>query len=96
MLEKALDICETWRRFPKKSRLPLGEVFGSPTVEVHGMPNIYYPDGSTSWTPETMLFWWLPGDIVNALETWHWFDGVRGDERFASTLSRAKSIKEPD
>ncbi len=96
MLEKSLDICETWRRFPRKSRLPLGDTFGFPTVEIHGMTNIYYPDGSTSWAPETMLFWWLPGDIVNALETWHWFDGVRGDERFASALARAKSIKEPE
>lgn len=101
MLEKAFARYERWIKIPEGTWLEVGNeaVFGKATVnkmDQKYMVNIRFEDGKTVWTPYLWLFWQKPGDILDAMTRWPFFDKVRSDERFLSFLKLAEMMAEAE
>ncbi len=100
LLEKTFPLYERWLKIPEGALMDVGceDVFGGAKISKFNhetnMVHIYFKDGKKVWTPYLWLFWQLRGDILAAMNQWHWFDHVKEDERYKRLYERAKILAE--
>lgn len=98
-LERAFALYERWIQIPDGTLLGFGksDLFDGAKINKCDSANyveIHMPDGSKTWCPYMWLFWQLPSDILKYMESWPWFDAVRGEERFKAYIERARELSE--
>ncbi len=98
-LDRAFALYERWIKIPDGTLLGFGEsdLFGGAKINKCDSANrveIHMPDGSKTWCPYMWLFWQSSSDILKYMESWPWFDAVRGEERFKAYVEKARKLSE--